>query len=232
MYSRGTLVFLKHLLESGQPKATIARELGISRRLVYHLIETGQLERDLSAESPRSRVVLPAKLESFKPRTQERLTAFPSLLPVRCARGVSRGGLSRWLVPIDRVLAARATTARAGAGGARRVRPPVSRRSSTSPSFAYPRRASCYAVLTVFSYSRFLHVDWVPRQTALTVMQALERAFAAFGGVPQELLFDQMKSVIVEDHRGTGGGSSRMRSLRALPRTGVSASAPVGPLAR
>jgi transposase len=58
---------------------------------------------------------------------------------------------------------------------------------------------------TVLGYSRFLHVDWVPWQTALTVIQALERAFTAFGGVPQELLFDKMKSLIVEDHRGTGG---------------------------
>jgi hypothetical protein len=36
-------------------------------------------------------------------------------------------------------------------------------------------------------------------------MLGLERAFAAFGGVPHEILFDQMKSVIVEDHRPTGG---------------------------
>lgn len=44
---------------------------------MYHLIETGQLELDLSAVSPRSRVGLPAKLEPFKPLIQERLAAFP-----------------------------------------------------------------------------------------------------------------------------------------------------------
>ncbi len=42
MYSRDTLVLLKHLLESGQPKAAIARELEISRRLVYDLAEAGK----------------------------------------------------------------------------------------------------------------------------------------------------------------------------------------------
>ena len=31
-----------------------------------------------------------------------------------------------------------------------------------------------------------LYVEFVPRQTALTVMHGLERAFAAFGGVPRE----------------------------------------------
>lgn len=203
MYSRDTLVLLKHLLESGQPKAAIARELGISRRLVYHLIETGQLERDLSAESPRSRVVLPAKLEPFKPLIQERLAAFPALSSVRllaeCRAAGYTGGYSQLTEYV------------------RRVRPqpaaePVVR-FETAPGqqaqfdfaeFRFPW-GKRYAVLTVLGYSRFLHVDWVPRQTALTVMQSLERAFAAFGGVPQQLLFDQMKSVIVADHRGTGG---------------------------
>jgi transposase len=33
----------------------------------------------------------------------------------------------------------------------------------------------------------------------------LEDACAYFGGVPAELLFDQMKSVIIEDERSVGG---------------------------
>jgi len=57
----------------------------------------------------------------------------------------------------------------------------------------------------VLGYSRVLYVEFVTRQTALTVMLGLERAFAAFGGVPHEILFDQMKSVILDDHRPTGG---------------------------
>src|SRR5439155_948365 len=62
-----------------------------------------------------------------------------------------------------------------------------------------------FALLVVLGYSRVLSVEFVARQTALTVMLGLERAFAAFGGVPHEILFDQMKSVIVEDHRPGGG---------------------------
>ncbi len=62
-----------------------------------------------------------------------------------------------------------------------------------------------FAVLVVLGYSRLLSLQWVPRQTALTVMRALEHAFHTFGGVPQEVLFDQMKAVILEDHRGTQG---------------------------
>ncbi len=35
-------------------------------------------------------------------------------------------------------------------------------------------------------------------------MQSLEHAFTAFGGVPRDVLFDQMKAGIVADHRGQG----------------------------
>jgi len=62
-----------------------------------------------------------------------------------------------------------------------------------------------YALLVVLGYSRLLYVEFVPRQTAWAVLQGLEHAFAAFGGVPTEILFDQLKAVIVEDHRPDGG---------------------------
>jgi hypothetical protein len=37
------------------------------------------------------------------------------------------------------------------------------------------------------------------------LMRGLEQAFAAFGGVPVELLFDQLKAVIIDDERASGG---------------------------
>src|SRR5207248_4462292 len=45
-----------------------------------------------------------------------------------------------------------------------------------------------FALLVVLGYSRVLFVEFVARQTALTVMLGLERAFAAFGGVPRDPL--------------------------------------------
>ena len=37
------------------------------------------------------------------------------------------------------------------------------------------------------------------------LFSGLEQAFGCFGGVPQEMLFDQMRSVIVGDQRLKGG---------------------------
>ncbi|MDB4913998.1 MAG: Transposase [Gemmatimonadetes bacterium] len=62
-----------------------------------------------------------------------------------------------------------------------------------------------YALLVVLGYSRLLWVQFYPRQTMATVMRGLEAAFAYFGGVPHELLFDQLKAVIQDDARPSGG---------------------------
>ena len=47
MFGWDTLVLLKHLLDEGLTKTDIAKRLGVSRRVVHHWIQTGQLERDL-----------------------------------------------------------------------------------------------------------------------------------------------------------------------------------------
>ena len=62
-----------------------------------------------------------------------------------------------------------------------------------------------YALVVVLGYSRLLWFKFYPRQTLATVISGLEEAFAYFGGVPTELLFDQMKAVIAEDQRADGG---------------------------
>ncbi len=72
-----------------------------------------------------------------------------------------------------------------------------------------------YAVLVVLGYSRKSYVEFVPRQTALTVMQSLERAFADFDGVPAEMLFGQLIAVIVEDQ---SLGSRHIRHHSLTPR--------------
>ena len=44
-----------------------------------------------------------------------------------------------------------------------------------------------------------------PRQDMGPLFAGLEQAFAFFGGGHEELLFDQMRSVIIDDERLTGG---------------------------
>ena len=47
MYAREQRVLLRHYLEQGLSKTALARTLHVSRRTVYHWIDTGQLNREL-----------------------------------------------------------------------------------------------------------------------------------------------------------------------------------------
>jgi transposase len=204
VYGWDTLVLLKHLLEQGLKKTVIAERLGISRRLVYHLIATGQLERDLSTPPPpRARTSAAAKLEPYKPIVTTRLETYPELSAVRlfdeCRAAGYTGGLTQLKVFVREVRP--------------RPEPEPIIRFETPPAhqaqvdfaeFRFPW-GKRFALLVVLGYSRLLWLKFYPRQMMTTVISGLEEAFSYFGGVPAELLFDQMKAVIIDDQRADGG---------------------------
>lgn len=68
MYAREHRVLLRHYLEQGLSKAGIARTLGVSRRTVYHWIDTGQLDRDLDGGPARygPRPEVTRKIDRFR----------------------------------------------------------------------------------------------------------------------------------------------------------------------
>lgn len=55
-----------------------------------------------------------------------------------------------------------------------------------------------YLFVVVLSWSRAVHVDFSLDQTMAAVMRGHLRAFATFGGVPRKLLYDNMKTVVIE----------------------------------
>lgn len=196
-------MLLRHLLDQGLKKTDIAARLGVSRGLIYHWLRTGQLDREVDAlPAHRVRVTAPAKLAPFEPIIDARLAIYPELSAVRLFEEVRAagyaGGLSQLKCYVRRV----------------RPRPPVEPlvRFETPPGHqAQVDFAECrfpwgkrFALLVVLGYSRVLWVQFYRRQTMATVMHGLEAAFAYFGGV-RELLFDQLKAVIVDDQRVGGG---------------------------
>jgi transposase len=204
VYGWEPLVLLKHLLEQGLPKTAIAERLGVSRRVIYKWLASGQLDRDVSdPPPPRVRVARPTRLDSYKRLIETRLGTYPELSAVRlfaeCRAAGYPGSLTQLKVFVRRV----------------RPRPdpePVIR-FETAPGhqaqvdfaevrFPWGKR---FAFMVVLGYSRLLWLGFYPRQTMQAVMAGLEAAFAAFGGVPVELLFDQMKAVIIGDERPWGG---------------------------
>jgi transposase len=203
MYSRDTFVLLQHYLDLKISKAAIARQLGLNRRTIHHWILTGQVHREVDPVTPRRPARRAQQLDPFTALIDERLTTYPALSAVRlfdeCRAAGYPGGITQLR---DYVMKVRP-----------RPEPEPIVRFETAPGlqaqfdFAELKLpwGKRYALLVVLGYSRVLFLDIVPRQTALTVMLGLERAFAMFGGVPREVLFDQMKSVVVADHRPGGG---------------------------
>lgn len=203
MYGWERLVVLRHLLDQGLSKSAIARQLGVSRRIVYYWLATGQLDLDVDAPASRRRLARPTKLDGFTAIIQVRLDSYPALSAVRLFEELRAAGYRGGITQVRDYVA--------------RVRPrpvpePVTR-FETDPGrqaqvdfavvdTAWGRR---YAFLAVLGYSRLLWVQFVGRQTMAAVMEGLEAAFAYFGGVPREVLFDQMRAVLTQDGRARDG---------------------------
>ncbi len=205
MYGREQRVLLRHYLQQGLSKAEIARTLGVSRRTVYHWVETGQLDRELDNDAVRytPRPPVQCKIDRFRPIVLARLTEYPKLSATRLHDEIRAAGYAGGYTQVKEYV--------------RQVRPtpaidPVVR-FETAPGwqaqvdFAEFRLlwGKRYALLVVLGYSRLLWMQFYPRQTMSVLIRGLEQAFTTFGGVPVEMLFDQMKAVIIDDQRTVGG---------------------------
>jgi DNA-binding XRE family transcriptional regulator len=94
MYGREQRVLLRHYLERGLSKAEVARELGVSRRTVYHRIESGQLERELDEAPVRyaPRPTVARKIDPFRSIIDARLAEFPRLTAARLFEEIRAAG--------------------------------------------------------------------------------------------------------------------------------------------
>lgn len=206
MYPRETRVLLRHYLEQGVGKSELARRFGVSRRTIYHWIETGQLDRDLdsTAATYRPRPPVPRKLDPYRGIIQERLEAFPDLTAQRLFDEIRAVGYRGGYTQVKEYV--RSIRPQPPAEPVVRFETPAGFQGQVDfASFNLPwgRR---YALLVVLGYSRLLWLHFYRRQSMETLFRGLERAFAYFGGVPQELLFDQMRAVVISDDRlGSGG---------------------------
>lgn len=206
MYSGETRVLLRHYLEQGVGKTELSRRFGVSRRTIHHWIKTGQLDRDLDGKAVRygPRPAVRTKLDPYKGIILARLEAYPLLTAQRLFEEIKAAGYPGGYTRVKDYV--------------REVRPqppaePVVRFETPAGfqgqvdfgTFKLPwgRR---HALLVVLGYSRLLWLRFYRRQTMETLIRGLECAFEFFGGVPEELLFDQMRSVVLSDDRLNGGG--------------------------
>lgn len=197
-------VLLKHYLEQGLAHAAIARAVGISRRTVIRLVQRGDLDRDLD-HPPRygPRPPRASKLDPYKEIVAQRLKDYPELSSVRLLEEVQAagysGGYSQLCVHV------RTVRPRPAPEPPNRFETPPGKQGQVDfAEFRFPW-GKRYALLVVLGYSRHMWLRFFKRQNMRSLFRGLEEAFHFFGGVPEELLFDQMKAVITKDLRLLGG---------------------------
>ena len=205
MHKWETRMLLKHYLERGVSKAELARRFGVSRRTIHEWVQTGQLDRDLSTGISRysPRPLAAHKLDPYKAIIDSRLEEFPGLSAQRLYDEVRAAGYPGGYTRVrDYVRTARPSPA---AESVVRFETPAGRQGQVDfATFSLPwgRR---HALVVVLSYSRLLWLRFYRRQTMAVLTAGLEQAFTRFGGVPNELLFDQMRAVVLSDNRVGGG---------------------------
>ena len=199
-------VLLRHLLEQDISISEAARQLGVHRGTVHRWIDEGLLDTDVDDIRVRymPRPPIATKLDPYKPVLAERLREFPALSATRLLAEIRAAGYTGGYSQVRDYV--------------RTLRPaplaePVVRFETPAAHQAQVDFAHCklpwgvrYALVVVLGYSRLLWVQFFPRQDLRTLVLGLEQCFAAWGGVVQELVFDQMRSVLTRDDRLSGGG--------------------------
>ena len=192
-------VLLRHYLEQGMSKAAIARHLRISRRTVYNWIEAGELDRgaDDKAVRYRPRAPQPSKLDPFKEIIRTRLADYPELSAVRLFDEVKAAGYPGGYGQVKRYV--RAVRPRDPVEPVVRFETPPGHQAQVDfAEFRLPS-GKRHALIVVLGYSRQMWLRFYERQTMMVVIRRIEESFPYFGGVPVELLFDQMKAVVIAD---------------------------------
>jgi len=205
MYSREKRVLLREYMEQGWSKSSLAEKLGVSRRTIYHWVATGQLDRDLDDEKVvyRTRSAVKRKIDRYKGIIHSRLTEYPELSAVRLLEEIRsagyQGGYSQLAEYVHQVRPAPEPEPVV------RFETPAGHQAQVDfAHFKLPWGVR-WALVVVLSYSRMLWLRFFHRQDMNALMSGLEQAFRFFGGVPAEALFDQMRSVVTQDNRESGG---------------------------
>nr|WP_258075491.1 IS21 family transposase [Legionella pneumophila] len=205
MLGADTVVEIKILYRQGISIREISKRLGISRNTVRTYIS----QKDKPSYKKRAERV--SKLEPYKSYIKERLAnASPEWIPAPVLeREIREQGyegsirLLRYFMAELRPLKAQSCVIRyeTEAGKQMQVDWAVFRRGQSPLS----------AFVAILGYSRYGYVEFVENERFETLKRCHHHAFEYFQGVPKEVLYDNMKTVIIQRH-AYGSGLHRFHS--------------------
>jgi transposase len=182
----------------GEAVRSIAKQLGCSRNTVRRYL------RDEAARRYGPRQARACKLDAYSSYLHERVEqARPRWIPATVLlREISErgydGGISQlkaWLVPLKKTEPEPVVRFETPAG------------KQMQADFTHVRRGRdpLIALVATMGYSRATFVKFAAGEDAATLCAGLREAFDYFGGVPEHVLFDNTKAVVIErDAYGPG----------------------------
>jgi len=184
---------IQELRRQGLTVTQISAVTGFSRPTVRRYL------KDPKTPSYGPRTARPSKLDPFKPYIDERLRAgvWNAQVLLREIQGRGYGGsatiLREYVGPLRQ-------SARAAA--VRRFETPPGHQAQVDwgeigDLMDGGRRQKLSAFVMTLGHSRALFADAATDQTLGTLLRLHERAFEQLGGVPQEILYDRMKTVVL-----------------------------------
>ena len=191
-------VEIRVLSKQGKSVRAIARTLGVSRNTVRRYLRSDWLPH-------YERGARPGKLDQFKHYITERVTAaapewMPATVLLRELRTLGyAGGIS--------ILKDHLATLKPVAKPEPLIRFETDPGRQMQVDFATIRRGKdrLAVFIATLGWSRASYVEFVTDQRLETLLGCHERAFYYFGGVPREVLYDNMRTVVTDrDRYGPG----------------------------
>lgn len=188
---------------------TIATQLGVHHDAVERAL-------GLEARGPVARLIAPMKLDPYKPFIREVLEKYPRLRASRLFHMVKERGYDGSEIQVRRFVRGARPEARAEAYFRRETLPgeegqvdwglfgPLKVGNAT-------RKLCCFVM--VLSHSRGLFARFFPDMTMENFLRGHVAAFTALGGAPRALLYDNLKSVVLERHGDAVRFHSRLLEL-------------------
>jgi len=193
---------IRVLHRHGKGVREIARELGLSRNTVRRYVRDGEAVR----YKPRAKRA--TKLDPFKAYVARRLaSAAPEVIPASVLLGELRERGYAGGYTMLKVFVASLRPVAVEAPIVRFETPPG---EQMQVDWAVIRRGvdRLSVFVATLGWSRAAYVEFVTDERVETLVAAHENAFLAFGGVPREVLYDNMRTVVSE-RNGYGQGLHR-----------------------
>ncbi|MCW2240543.1 transposase [Azospirillum canadense] len=185
------------LAREGMSVSAIARRTGLDRKTIRKYIARGLEPPAYTPRPPQPTLVGP-----FEPYLRERLQSFPELSGRRLLREIRELGYTGGYTILKDFL--RTVRPKAVARFERRFETPAGKQAQVDFAFfktTFTDQPEVERVVWLFSmvlgHSRMMWARFVARQDLQTVLRCHIAAFEAFGGVPEQILYDRMKTAIL-----------------------------------